>query len=144
MLRLFRAVLLFATLWTVAHQTSLSMGFSRQGYWNRLPCTPTEDLLTQGSNSRLLCLLLWQVWSLPHTTPEKPQQWYKNKKKWISRRNEVIQINYKWSNLHVYIYTEICNKCKGVICQNLILTLFSDIIAVAISLTLSYLQYYHK
>jgi len=81
MLGLFRAVLLSATLWTVAHQTALSMGFSRQEYWNRLPCTLTEDLLIQGSNSHLLCLLLWQVGSLPHVTPEKPQQWYKNKKK---------------------------------------------------------------
>ena len=30
-------VRLFATLWTVAYQTSLSMGFSRQEYWSGLP-----------------------------------------------------------------------------------------------------------
>ena len=30
--------LLFATLWTVAHQAPLSMGFSRQEYWSGLPC----------------------------------------------------------------------------------------------------------
>ena len=30
-------VRLFATLWTVAHQTPPSMGFSRQEYWNGLP-----------------------------------------------------------------------------------------------------------
>ena len=29
--------LLFAILWTVAHQTPLSMKFSRQEYWSRLP-----------------------------------------------------------------------------------------------------------
>ena len=28
---------LFATPWTVAYQASLSMGFSRQGYWSALP-----------------------------------------------------------------------------------------------------------
>ena len=28
---------LFATPWTVAYQASLSMGFSRQGYWSGLP-----------------------------------------------------------------------------------------------------------
>ena len=28
---------LFATLWTVAHQASLSLGFSRQEYWSGLP-----------------------------------------------------------------------------------------------------------
>ena len=30
-------VRLFATPWTVAHQTPLSMGFSRQEYWSGLP-----------------------------------------------------------------------------------------------------------
>ena len=30
-------VQLFATLWTVAHQAFLSMEFSKQGYWSRLP-----------------------------------------------------------------------------------------------------------
>ena len=30
-------VRLFSTLWTVAYQTPLSMGFSRQEYWSRLP-----------------------------------------------------------------------------------------------------------
>ena len=29
---------LFVTLWTVYHQPSLSMGFSRQEHWSRLPC----------------------------------------------------------------------------------------------------------
>ena len=29
---------LFATPWTVAHQASLSVGFSRQEYWTGLPC----------------------------------------------------------------------------------------------------------
>ena len=27
----------FATAWTVAHQAPLSMGFSREEYWNALP-----------------------------------------------------------------------------------------------------------
>ena len=31
------------TLWTVAHQASLSMGFSRQEYWSGLPCPPPRD-----------------------------------------------------------------------------------------------------
>ena len=29
-----------ATLWTVAHQAPLSLEFSRQEYWNELPCPP--------------------------------------------------------------------------------------------------------
>ena len=34
---------LFATLWTVAHQTPLSMGFSRQECWSGLPCPPPRN-----------------------------------------------------------------------------------------------------
>ena len=34
---LFSHVQLFVTPWTVAHQAPLSMGFSRQEYWRRLP-----------------------------------------------------------------------------------------------------------
>ena len=37
-------VRLFATLWTVAHQAPLSMGFSRQEYWSGLSCPPPGDL----------------------------------------------------------------------------------------------------
>ena len=40
----FSRVQLFATLWTVAHKTPLSMGFSRQEYWSGLPCSPPGDL----------------------------------------------------------------------------------------------------
>ena len=37
-------VQLFVTLWTVAHQALLSMGFSRQEYWSRWPCPSPGDL----------------------------------------------------------------------------------------------------
>ena len=36
------------TLWTVAHQDPMSMGFSKQEYWNRLPCPPPGDLSHPG------------------------------------------------------------------------------------------------
>ena len=36
------------TLWTVAGQTPLSMGFSRQEYWSGLPCPPPGDLPDPG------------------------------------------------------------------------------------------------
>ena len=39
---------LFAVLWTVSHQASLSMGFSRQEYWSGLPCPPPGDLPNPG------------------------------------------------------------------------------------------------
>ena len=36
-------VLLFTTLWTVARQAPLSMGFPRQEYWSGLPCHPPGE-----------------------------------------------------------------------------------------------------
>ena len=44
----FSHVQLFATLWTVAHHTPLSMGFSRQEYCSGLPCSPPGDLPDPG------------------------------------------------------------------------------------------------
>ena len=44
----FNRVQLFVTLWTVAHQAPLPMGFSRQEYWSRLPCPPPGDLPKPG------------------------------------------------------------------------------------------------
>ena len=49
----FSCTQLFATLWTVAHQAPLSVGFSRQEYWSRLPLPSPEDLLTQLLNPGL-------------------------------------------------------------------------------------------
>ena len=48
MLRCFSCVQLFATLWTVADQAPLPMGFSRQGYWSGLLCPPPGDLPKPG------------------------------------------------------------------------------------------------
>ena len=44
--KLLSRVRLFATLWIVAHQAPLFMGFSRQEYWSGLLCPPRGDLLT--------------------------------------------------------------------------------------------------
>ena len=41
-------VQLFATPWIVAHQAPLSIGFSRQEYWRRLPLPPPGDLPDSG------------------------------------------------------------------------------------------------
>ena len=44
----FSRVQLFVILWTIAHQSSLSMGFSRHEYWSGLPCPPSGDLPNPG------------------------------------------------------------------------------------------------
>ena len=48
MLSHFSCVRHFATLWTVAHQAPLSMGFFRQDYWSGLPCPPPGYLPNPG------------------------------------------------------------------------------------------------
>ena len=42
-------VQLFATPWTGAHKAPLSLGVSRQEYWNGLPFPPPGDLPNPGS-----------------------------------------------------------------------------------------------
>ena len=57
MLSHFSRVWLFMTLWTIARQAPLSMGFSRQEYWNRLLCPPPGDL------SRVFLNLQFWLWA---------------------------------------------------------------------------------
>ena len=59
----------FVTLWTIARQAPLSMGFSRQEYWSGLPCRPPEDLPNTGTEPESPAL---QVDSLPAELPGKP------------------------------------------------------------------------
>ena len=44
----FNCVHLWVTLWTVVCQAPLSVWFSIQEYWSRLPCPPPEDLPNPG------------------------------------------------------------------------------------------------
>ena len=62
-------VQLFVQPWTVACQAPLSMGFSRQEYWNGLPCPPPGDLPDPGIQPRSPAL---QADSLPSEPPGKP------------------------------------------------------------------------
>ena len=60
----FSHVRLSATLWTVARQAPLSMGFTRQDDWSGLPFPPSGDLPNPGTEhasggSLMLILALW-------------------------------------------------------------------------------------
>ena len=52
MLSCFSRAQLFVTLWTVARQASLPMGFSRQEYWSGLPFPSPGDLPHPGIKPR--------------------------------------------------------------------------------------------
>ena len=58
-------VWLCMTSWTGACHAPLSMGFSRQEYWSGLSFPSPGDLPDPGIEPHLLCLLHWQVDSLP-------------------------------------------------------------------------------
>ena len=64
MLSHFSRVQLFAALWTVACRAPLSMGFSRQEYWSRLPCPPPGDLPDLGMELAFSAAAALQVGSL--------------------------------------------------------------------------------
>ena len=64
---------LFTTLWTVACQASLSMGFSRQEYWSGLPFPSPGDLPNPGIEPRSPTL---EADALTSEPPGKPLKIY--------------------------------------------------------------------
>ena len=68
--RCFSRVQLSVTPWTVAHQAPLSIAFSRQEYWSRLPFPSPGNLPNPGIESRSPAL---QVDSLPAEPQGKPK-----------------------------------------------------------------------
>ena len=59
-----------AALWTIACQAALSMGFSRQEYWNGLPFPSPGDLPDPGIEPRSPAL---RADTLPSEPPGKPE-----------------------------------------------------------------------
>ena len=83
MLSHFSHVQLLATLWTVARQALLSMGFPGQEYWSGLPFPSPGDLPSPGTEARSLLSpaltgrfrplappVLWE-----HAKAEKSEPW---------------------------------------------------------------------
>ena len=69
----FSCVRLFVTLWTVAHQVPLSMGFSRQEYWCGLLCSPFRVSSEFRDRTHVTYIYLhWQEGSLRLVLPGKP------------------------------------------------------------------------
>ena len=66
--KLLSHVQLFATPWTVAYQAPLTMEFSRQEYWSRLPCPPPEIFPVQRMNPCFPHCRQTIVWSTLEST----------------------------------------------------------------------------
>ena len=65
----FCCVQLCVTLWTVACQAPLSMGFSRQEYWSGFPCPPPGNLPDSGIEPASLTYPALAGGSLPLAPP---------------------------------------------------------------------------
>ena len=52
----FSCAWLFLTLWTIAHQVPLSMGFSRQEYWSGLPCLVLAEFSQPRDQTHISCM----------------------------------------------------------------------------------------
>ena len=89
----------FATLWAIAHQAPLFMGFSRQEYWSGLSCPPPGIFPTQELNLRLLQLLHWRAGSLPLVPPGKP---YRRSLLINAPHANSLQSEHTWSMLPLF------------------------------------------
>ena len=105
MLNCFNHVLLFATLWIVAHQALPSIVFSRQEYWSELLRPPPGNLsdlgikpISSASLALQLDSLLLSHWGRPLLLLTLPQKF----------------INKKWEELHEETdkYTIIWRYCN--------------------------------
>ena len=65
-------VQLFTNPWTAVCQALLTVGFPRQEYWSGLSLPPPGYLPDPAIQPTFLCLLCWQVRSLPLAPPGKP------------------------------------------------------------------------
>ena len=92
----FSCVQLFASLWTIARQAPLLIGFSRREYWSGflLHFILRGIFPTQGSNSCLLCLLHWRASSLPLVLPGNVYRHAFNLKEDLKASLEVCRFGY--------------------------------------------------
>ena len=88
----FSHVWLFATLWTIAFQASLSLGFSRQKYWSGLPCCPPGALPDPGMEPTSLMspVLAGRFFAL--LPPGKPT----NKQTFAAFPNFLLLVSFSW------------------------------------------------
>ena len=87
----FSRIQFFVTLWTVAYQSPLSMGFSRQEYWSGLPCFPPGDLPDPGIEPAYLKSPALQ--DMLHKNKGVNQEWgrHGNQKKRKTKRSLILK-----------------------------------------------------
>ena len=114
MLSHFSCVWLFATLWTVAFQAPLSMGFFRQEYWSGLPGLPTGDFSHPAIERRSLAFSALQADSLPLNHWEAPLcrvHFVKCWAEWITSWNQDCQEKYQQPQISRWYHSN-CRKWR--------------------------------
>ena len=96
MLSCFSHVRLFVTPWTVAHQTPLSMGFSRAEYWSGLLFPPPGDFFDPGIKPASLM------------SPELASGFFTTSTTW-----EAFKSKYKEWQLRRTVFAEMSNQEEG-------------------------------
>ena len=111
----FSRVQLFATLWTVAYQAPLSIGFWGQEYCSGLSFSPSGDLPSPGTESMSLCLLHRQADSLPlshlESSTTSPRTGDEGQT-WGSFKQENDAIRYTFATVHSGLYAGVGLKRK--------------------------------
>ena len=95
---------LFATLWTVAHQATLSMEFSQQEYFSGLPFLLQGICPPQGLNQCLLHLLHCKLGTFTSELLEKPIVLYILYHKWIDHIGTVLFLGPLFCSIRLYVY----------------------------------------
>ena len=114
MLSHFACVWLFATLWTVALQAPLSMGFSRQEYWRGCCFLLQGTFRTWGSHRCLICLLHWQAGTLAGAPPGKLDglQFHVSQR---VRQDCVTEYTHTHAHTHAHTHTRYIYLCRKII-----------------------------
>ena len=107
----FSHVQFFATLWAVAHQAPLSMGFPRQEYWSGLPLPPLGNLPDPGMEPAALYVsCIGKVGSLPLAppgkTPPPPTHTLTYTRTYL--RIYIHACTHIYIHAYTYIYVQIC------------------------------------
>ena len=112
----FSCVWLFATLWKVAHQTPLSMEFSRQEHWSGLPCPHQGGFPNPGIELcflRLLhCRWILYCWATREAKKKKPTRNDSN------IREKEMQPSVQFSSVQFSSVTQSCpSPCEPMVCS---------------------------
>ena len=104
----FSRVRLLVTRWTVAHQAALSVGFSRQEYWSRLPFPSPGDLPDPGMEPRSPALRADTLTSEPPGDQNKGRCYKKDTVllvpafcNWILYPSSLPSICQQWKRLYI-------------------------------------------